>query len=178
MSQPIKTAKSSTLTEAELLQRAKNLLQQKAYNLATQQVERALELNSQNAYSHHLMAQIFIELGDFTRAIDYCRQAITIDRRSTEHYYLLVNILEKQGDIKQAEPILNKIICLDPHASVASIKLSRIYQQQGDKTQTTRMQELSLAALKQLPANQRIPELNNSTAAELMSELESKLTET
>jgi tetratricopeptide (TPR) repeat protein len=169
----IKTQKFPEPTESQLIQRTESLLKKKAYNLALQQLEKALELNSRNPYAHHLMAQILTELDEFTEAIHCCQQAIDLAQSPTAHYYLLAGIFEQQGNIKQAEQILREIIYLEPGSIVASIKLSRIYQQAGYQQQAVSMQELSFATLKQLPADKRIPELNNLTVAELMSELES-----
>lgn len=171
----IEPFQSSRLTEHELIQRAENLLRQKAYHLAVQQTEKALELNPGNAFIHHLMARILSELDDWEKAIDHCQQAIEIDHSALSSYYLLAGLFERQGKIRQAEQILKQVIQLDSGSIAAYVKLSQIYQQEGDRRQTVRMQELAFAALKPLAANRRIPELNHITVAELTANLESTL---
>jgi chemotaxis protein methyltransferase CheR len=162
------TQAASPLTEKALLQRAEILLQQNAYNLALEQVNKALAQNSGNAYPYYLTAQIFAKIHDYEKAVYYCQQSLEIDAFSVFPYYLLANIAEQQGDLVEAKRLLKKIIYLDSYFVAAYFKLRNIYQQEGDEKRSVKMQQAIVNILTQLPSTMQIPELDNLTVGELI----------
>jgi len=162
-------------TDQELLRKAQILLRQKAYNLAIRQVNKVLQKNPNNCYAYYLMAKIQVNLHQYKEATHYCHEALEIDSFFIEPHYLLAQIAQEQNNLVEAKRLLKQIIYLEPYSLVAYFQLSHIYQQEGDEKRSIKMQQALLNILKQLPANAKILELGNLTAAELILELETTL---
>ncbi len=162
-------------TDEELIRKAEILLRQKAYNLAIQQVNKVLKKHPNNCYAYYLMAKIQVNLHQYKEATHYCHQALEIDSFFIEPHYLLAQIAQEQNNLAEAKRLLKQIIYLEPYSLAAYFELSHIYQQEGDKKRSIKMQQALLNILKQLPANGKILELGNLTAAELILELETTL---
>jgi chemotaxis protein methyltransferase CheR len=165
------------LNESYLLQSAESLMQKKAYNLAINQVKKALEINSKNFHACYLMAQLFNHLNNHERAIFFCYKALEIDAFSTDIYYILADIFEKQRSFSDAKKNLKKIVYLKPGAVKAYLKLSHIYQAENDLERMHKMQNAALNILKNLPPKMQIPELDDLSVTQLILQLETSFRE-
>lgn len=171
-------SKSTVLVDSkknsEALEKARALYQQKNYRLAIQETEKFLKSQPRNIQAHHLIAQLYANLGKYDEAVHYCYQALDLNSFFVASYRLLGQIAEEQGQTEEAKRILKKIIYLEPNSPLAYLDLSQIYQREGDKNRTIKMQQAALNLLKQLPPDTPIAERDNLTVAELIVQVESK----
>ena len=133
----------------EIFIEVESLLSQEKYELALEQIQKALKIDSKNFKAHYFLAQIHANLGQYEQAIQSCQQALKIDSFAVSPYYLLAKIAEEQGNIEEAKRILKQIIYLEPNSVSAYLDLSHIYNQEGDLKRANKMQESAINLLKE-----------------------------
>lgn len=164
-----KTAKTQDIKT--LLTAAEKAYEQKNYEQAIQQLQLLLKEDSRHFLAHHLLGQIYANIGQYTEAKQYCQEALTIQEFAIAPYYILAKIAEEENDIEQAKQLYKRIIYLDPNAFTAYLELSHLYHLQGDQIRQEKMKQSAIKLLQRSPKEQKIPELNNITVAEVLEEM-------
>lgn len=101
--------------EAELLaRRAAELMRQRRYQAAREQLEAALELDPWNGPLHHQLGVVFDELGMVYSAAEAFRRAAEIDPRDVESLNRLAIDLHQLGRTSQAIETFESIERIDP----------------------------------------------------------------
>jgi len=124
--------------------------------------------------AYYLLAQASANLGQYEKAVFYCKKALEIDSLSISTYYLLLRIAQEQEDFTGAKLLSKRIIYLLPSSVPAYLELASIYEQEGDDTRAIKMYSTALGLLKSLPPNMRIEHLEGVTAEDLIVFLERK----
>ncbi|MDR9404108.1 MAG: CheR family methyltransferase, partial [Halothece sp. Uz-M2-17] len=171
-----KTAKTHNETSKELdlkplLTAAETAYEQKNYDEAIHQLQALLKEDSRNFSAHHLLAQIYANVGQYAEAKQCCQEALTIQEFAIAPYYILAKIAEEEDDLEQAKQLYKRIIYLDQNSFTAYLELSHIYHLQGDQIRREKMKQSAIKLLQRSPKEQKIPELNNITVAEVLGEM-------
>ena len=119
------------------------------FEQALQQVEAALEKNTQNGEALCLMARAYLGMEQFQLAADACSRALEVDEENLEPHYILAKIAIAQNELTTAKRILRKIIYLDANAVAAYLELSQLYQQAGNLKKSDRLRQLAFDIFKQ-----------------------------
>ncbi|AFZ43211.1 MCP methyltransferase, CheR-type [Halothece sp. PCC 7418] len=164
-----KTAKKQDVKT--LLIAAETAYGQKNYDEAIHQLQTLLKDDSRNFSAHHLLAQIYANVGQYAEAKQCCQEALTIQEFAIAPYYILAKIAEEEDDLEQAKQLYKRIIYLDQNSFTAYLELSHIYHLQGDQTRREKMKASAIKLLQRSPKEQKIPELNNITVAEVLEEM-------
>lgn len=154
-----------------LFAEAETAYQKKSYDRAINKLNTLLKESPKDFCAHHLLAQIYANLGQYAEAKQACQEALTIQEFAVDPYYILAKIAEEEEDLEQAKQLYKRIIYLDAKAFIAYLELSHIYRVQNDSPRQEKMKHSAIQLLQKLPKEQKIPELNNLTVAEVLQDL-------
>ena len=74
----------------------------KRYKEAVNNVDKALELNSQSSYIFYMKAKIYYAMGKYDNAEKEIDTAVVLDMKNFDNYTMYARILSKKGDFKGA----------------------------------------------------------------------------
>lgn len=149
---PVISPSVHSLEEAQdLVERARERFQGKAYEEAHRWVRLALEKEPALEAAHLLLAEIFLHEERWGEAEEVCQKAITLDFLAREPRYLVGLIEKKRQRPKEALDSLKKAIYLDPNYSLAYFTMAELYQEQGQAQEALRAYRNTLKALDQEP---------------------------
>ncbi|MEG4999118.1 CheR family methyltransferase [Microcoleus sp. B4-D4] len=169
------TQKTPQQTYLMLIKEAKQCFRNKDYTEAIDRAKKALSLQCQTFDADYLLAQIYANLGNYSQAIEHCKQASKVDSMSVFPYCLQAHIAEEQGDLETAKIILRKIIYLCPSFVSAYLELGNIYIQEGKLNIAIKMYNSSCEILKKLPPNTPIEQQGKMTASQVLMDVQKKL---
>ncbi len=110
-------------------------MRQGNYDLAKDRIERAIELQPNNADLLYLGGLIISRQGDLSAAIDLLRRAVTNEPEHIRANYALVQEIEREDDTANADEIieiLEKLIQLIPDNQVVQLELVRVGVKERD----------------------------------------------
>ncbi|MEB3883289.1 CheR family methyltransferase [Lyngbya sp. CCY1209] len=175
---PNSTSEERAIAIHRILQEARRLVSQKAYNEALKKVRQFAADDPQNFEAHYLMAEIHANLGEYDKATHHCQKALEIDSLSIQPYYLLLQIAEEKGDFEGAKILSKRIIYLSdisPPSISAHLELASLYEREGNWIKAKKVYATTLALLKLLPSDAPVEYLGQITVAELTTYLHQKL---
>ncbi|MGL5058626.1 MAG: CheR family methyltransferase [Microcoleus sp.] len=161
-----KTEESKTV--AKLIIAAKTCFKNKSYIEAIEKAKQAISLQENNFDAYYLLAQIYANLGQYSRAIDNCQRASEVDSLSVFPYYLQAHIAEETGDLATAKKYFKRIIYLYPSFISAYLELGNIYHQEGQTTRAIKMYNSACEILKKLPPTTAIEQHGKTTASQML----------
>lgn len=165
---PTESRLSLEESSQKLLQTAEVLFQEKQYSQALKIAQSLIESKSHVFAAHYLIARIYANLGDLSKAADYCQLAVKINSLDVLPYFLLAHIAEEEGNIEKAKEFLKKVIYLEPTKISAYLELGALYTKQGELNRARRMWEIAVDLLQQLPPQAKIEYERETTVAELL----------
>ncbi|HSR53583.1 MAG TPA: tetratricopeptide repeat protein [Acidobacteriota bacterium] len=89
----------------------------KMFEQATQQAEKAIELDGGNAEAHLLLGQIYYRLQRLEEAIGQLEEAVSLDPDSYLAHYYAANIYMTRGDNEKAVEAFRNVVRLRPTAT-------------------------------------------------------------
>ncbi|MCB9746846.1 MAG: tetratricopeptide repeat protein [Candidatus Omnitrophica bacterium] len=101
--------------------------QQKQFNLALVDFNRALEFSPDYAYAYNNRGLIFKNQGDLTSALEDFNKAIELDDQYYEAYYHRANLFRLLKDYNLALKDLNKSLALKPVFSEGYLQRGQVY---------------------------------------------------
>ena len=96
------------------IERARLLIQQSRYELATKELQKALAADPDDPIAHALMAVCLAEQKKFDQAYGEARQAATLAPELPYAQYVLAYVRYRQDLLPEAEQAINNAIQLDP----------------------------------------------------------------
>jgi tetratricopeptide (TPR) repeat protein len=96
------------------IERARLLIHQSRYELATKELQKALAADPDDPVAHALMAVCLAEQNKFDLAYDEARQAATLAPDLPYTQYVLAYVRFQQDFLPEAEQAINKALELDP----------------------------------------------------------------
>lgn len=112
------------------IERARLLINQSRYELATRELQKALIVDPDDPVAHALMAICLAEQKKFDRAYDEARQAAVLAPDLPYTQYVLAYVRSQQDFLVEAEQAINKAIHLDPWDADHFSLLAQIKYQQ------------------------------------------------
>ncbi len=119
-----------------------------------------LEALCQAARSH-------ANLGELTKAVEWCEKAIAADKLDPAAHYLLATIRQELGQNEIAMQSLIRTLYLDPDFVLAHFALGNMCLSQARLLEATRHFDNALALLHAHPYNELLPESGGLTAGRL-----------
>src|SRR5262245_62542778 len=96
------------------IERARLLINQSRYELATKELQKALAADPDDPIAHALMAVCLAEQKKFDQAYGEARQAVTIAPELPYSQYVLAYVRYRQDVLFEAEQAIKKALQLDP----------------------------------------------------------------
>jgi Flp pilus assembly protein TadD len=114
------------------LARARVYASDDRFETALQELEKALEINPNNADALAYMALLEGRLGKYLASVGHVKQAIKLEPQVASHYSVLGRGLAAVGDAGGAVAALSKSLSLDPKNPNTYVNLAAVRGQQGD----------------------------------------------
>jgi adenylate cyclase len=76
---------------------------------------KAISLDDSSSLAHALLANVYIQKGEFEKAIFQAERALSLDPNSADAYLTMGNILRSVGRSEEAVEAIKKAMQLDPH---------------------------------------------------------------
>jgi Tfp pilus assembly protein PilF len=114
-------------------------------NLAKENLERAIQLKSDYAPAHYLLAVVFSQQGKEKEAISKLEEAIKFAPQDLGVAFQLSLLYYRSGDLEKAENLLKTILQNSPQYSNAKYLLGLVYDQKGEKDKSLKEFEEVLA---------------------------------
>src|SRR5262245_9063910 len=144
------------------IERARLLINQSRYELATKELQKALAADPDDPIAHALMAVCLAEQKKFDQAYGEARQAVTIAPELPYSQYVLAYVRYRQDVLFEAEQAIKKALQLDPWDADHFALLAQIKFQQKKWQEALEAAEsgLEIDAEHQACANLRAMALN------------------
>lgn len=110
-------------------------LRQRNFDPAAERLNKARELDPDNAQMYYLLGLLGTAKGDSQAAITNYRKAVDLDPKNLRASYALAQEIERQGadgSEAQFEQLIEQILKAEPNNLAALLELSRISAKQGD----------------------------------------------
>jgi tetratricopeptide (TPR) repeat protein len=114
-------------------------------NLAKENLERAIQLKSDYAPAHYLLAVVFSQQGKEKEAISKLEEAIKFAPQDLGVAFQLSLLYYRSGQLEKAENLLKTILQNSPQYSNAKYLLGLVYDQKGEKEKSLKEFEEVLA---------------------------------
>jgi serine/threonine protein kinase/Tfp pilus assembly protein PilF len=113
----------------------KTLFYQRQYDISIEQCERALEINPDFSWTHHVLAQAYVQKSKFEEAIAEAQKAVTLSGGSTEYLSALGYIYAVNGEKKEAKNILKQLEELEKKKNISLFHKALVYEALGETDQ-------------------------------------------
>ncbi|GAB6179503.1 hypothetical protein JCM14036_08220 [Desulfotomaculum defluvii] len=186
-------ASNITITEAAKLDEVNKLSEKVSKKELYEEIEALFELGKYNeiiellqnklaregytgsAKEMALLAKTYANLGELTKAEDWCNKAINQDKLDVNLHFLLATILQEQGKIASAIQSLTKTIYLKPEFLLAHFLMANLYNQLGKYQDAKKSFENALNLIDSYKAEEILPESQGITAGRLKLVIETSL---
>jgi MoaA/NifB/PqqE/SkfB family radical SAM enzyme/Tfp pilus assembly protein PilF len=109
------------------------------YNLAMEELRRALELNPDDGLAHFEMGNVYVKVKDDFQAEGAYRKALELNPQLSDASLELGKIYRRQGRIDLATAEFRKVLAVCPKNWDALYELGRIYKEGGDYESAARV---------------------------------------
>lgn len=115
--------------------------QLKRFDLAVKQIEKALELNSNDVFAWLALGRTAREAGDEARAIEAYREAHELDPQNDEAIFMLSAYELKKGRKRTALKLFEELYAKEPQNDYVRYQLGALYMMNNDPQKTLNLWE-------------------------------------
>ncbi len=115
----------------ELLSEAKRLIESHQSEQARTRLMQLVEQHTHQIEASALLGQVNANLGNWSEAENWCRQAIRLDNLAENPYYTLALILEHTGRLEEAVQSMKKVVYINSASIRGHYGLANLYNAQG-----------------------------------------------
>jgi chemotaxis protein methyltransferase CheR len=124
-------AHPSEIKESDAFERAAELLDYGRSEEARDLLLELVESKPDHAAARALLGRACANLGAWSEAEDWCRQAVHLDKLALEAYYTLALVLQHQGRLDEAIDAMKKVVYIDRHHVLGHFGLAGLYRSNG-----------------------------------------------
>ena len=114
-----------------------------------------------------LLGRAYANLGCWSEAEHWCRQALRFDQLALDAYYTLALVLQHRGQLDQAIKAMKKVIYIDRNYVLGHFGLANLYRISGQLSQAQKSLDNAHHLLKMRAAEEVIPGSGGITAGRL-----------
>lgn len=155
------------LEESDPLERAQELLDYGHSEEARDVLLELINLRPNHAPTCALLGRAYANLGCWSDAEHWCRQAGRLDPLALEAYYTLALVLQHQGQLDQAIDAMKKVVYIDRNDVLGHFGLANLYRTKGQLPQAQKSLDNARRLLEARAAEELISGSGGITAGRL-----------
>jgi cytochrome c-type biogenesis protein CcmH/NrfG len=121
-----------SVAQAEFEKGKTELLEEKKLESGIGHLEKAVAADPKYLDARLLLANAYVETGNWEKAEKHAQSAIGIDPKQPAGYLTLGEVYRRQQKYQQAEQTLQEVLKLDPKSVQGHFELAQVYFAQGD----------------------------------------------
>lgn len=149
------------------IERAQELLDYGHSEEARDLLLKVVAREPRHALACSLLCQAYANLGHWTEAEHWCRQAVSFDKLALNAYYTLALVLQHQGQIDGAIEAMKKVVYIDRNYVLGHFGLAALYRNKSQKAQALKSLDNAHRLLAARDASEVIPDSGGITVERL-----------
>lgn len=149
------------------IERAQELLDYGHSEKARDLLLKMIAQEPRHALACSLLCQAYANLGRWTEAAHWCRQAVSFDKLALNAYYTLALVLQHQGQIDKAIEAMKKVVYIDRNYVLGHFGLAALYRNKSQRVQALKSLDNAQRLLAARDANEVIPDSGGITVGRL-----------
>ncbi len=124
-----------------------------------------------------LLSRVYANIGQLSKAREFCEKAISADKLNPAYHYLLATIMQESGQQEESEACLKRTLYLDQNFVPAHFALGNLASRQRKTGESGRHFRNALSALRSYRPDDIVPESEGITAKRMIEIINTTVSE-